>query len=123
MPEERGLYPKVRLAEQLTAAGLDPASVAAEVAQAQVQVRSLQPPSPLRSQEILVGFAVACIFMFSLSFYGAYVAQGVVEERATRIVEIVLATVRPGQPLAGRSSASAWSASCSWRSSGRPPSS
>ena len=32
MPEERGLYPKVRLAEQLAAAGLDPASVAAEVA-------------------------------------------------------------------------------------------
>ena len=32
MPEERGLYPKVRLAEQLAAAGLDPASVVAEVA-------------------------------------------------------------------------------------------
>jgi ABC-2 type transport system permease protein len=45
---------------------------------------------------------VAYTLMMSLSFYGAYVAQGVVEEKATRIVEIVLSTVRPSQLLTGK---------------------
>jgi len=35
--------------------------------------------------------------------YGSFVAQSVVEEKATRIIEILLATVRPSRLLTARS--------------------
>jgi ABC-2 type transport system permease protein len=38
----------------------------------------------------------------SLGIYGSFVAQGVVEEKATRIMEILLATIRPSSLLAGK---------------------
>jgi ABC-2 type transport system permease protein len=90
------------LESQLSEAGLDPKTVEARIAAAGVTVRSLTPVDPQRTPEILVGFVVAYTLMMSLSFYGAYVAQGVVEEKSTRIVEIVLSTVRPSQLLTGK---------------------
>jgi ABC-2 type transport system permease protein len=90
------------LNDQLTAAGLDPSAVAAQVARAGVQVQTLEPPNPQRTQDIIVGLAVAYVLMYALTFYGSFVAQGVVEEKSTRIVEIVLATVRPSQLLSGK---------------------
>jgi ABC-2 type transport system permease protein len=50
----------------------------------------------------VVGFAIAYILMLALSLYGGLIASGVVEEKSTRIVEIVLSTVRPTQLLAGK---------------------
>ena len=44
-----------------------------------------------------------------LILFGQFVAQGVVEEKSSRVVELLLATMRPWQLLAGRSSASACS--------------
>ena len=90
------------LESQLRTAGLDPTAVEARIAAAGVKIRGLDPVDPQKTPEILVGFVVAYTLMMSLSFYGAYVAQGVVEEKTTRIVEIVLSTVRPSQLLTGK---------------------
>ena len=45
--------------------------------------------------------------------YGYWVAAGVVEEKASRIVEILLATIRPRQLLAGKVLGIGALASCS----------
>jgi len=67
-----------------------------------VGVNSLQPVAPDRAEKALVGIAVGLTLYVSLGLYGTFVAQGVVEEKATRMVEILLATVRPTQLLAGK---------------------
>ena len=59
--------------------------------------------------------------------YGQYVAQGVVEEKSSRVVELLLTTIRPWQLHAGQGGRHRrWSASasCSWspRSAWRPAS-
>jgi len=90
------------LDDRLTAAGVDPATVAAAIAAAHVTVQSRQPVDPDRAEKALVGIAVGFTVYMALIFYGNFVAQGVVEEKATRMVEIILATVRPSQLLAGK---------------------
>jgi hypothetical protein len=50
----------------------------------------------------LAGLAVAILLFISIAVYGNVVAQGVVEEKSTRIIEVLLATVRPTDLLAGK---------------------
>ncbi len=71
--------------------------------------RILRPP-PLAEQTLDAGaddrkgFAfVALIVLYGqLITYGIWVAVGIVEEKASRIVEILLATIRPRELLAGK---------------------
>ena len=87
---------------QLTAAGLNPATVEASVASATVHVQSLKPAGGQRIELVAAGFIVALFLYVALLTYGTFIAQGVVEEKANRIVEILLSTVRPIQLLVGK---------------------
>lgn len=49
-----------------------------------------------------VSFLVSLVLYGQLLTVGSLVATGVVEEKATRVVEILLATIRPGHLLAGK---------------------
>jgi ABC-2 type transport system permease protein len=93
---------KAVLAARLTAAGLPSAALASAIAGAQIQVQILEPTSPEQTQNLLAGLAVGILLYVSLGIYGSFVAQGVVEEKATRIMEILLATIRPSSLLAGK---------------------
>ena len=42
------------------------------------------------------------LLYFLLILFGQFVAQGVVEEKSSRVVELLLATMRPWQLLAGK---------------------
>ena len=68
----------------------------------QAPVEALHPADPEATQDRVVGLAVGILLYIVLGIYGAQVAQGVVEEKATRIMEILLATVRPSSLLAGK---------------------
>ena len=94
------------LDSQLAAAGLNPAAVQASLASATVQVQTLQPLKSAgggnRLEVVIAGFAVALFLYVALLTYGQFIAQGVVEEKANRIVEILLSTVKPQQLLIGK---------------------
>jgi ABC-2 type transport system permease protein len=90
------------LAARLVAAGLTPADLASAMSGAQVTVDALQPTNPGLTQSLVVGLAVGILLWIALGLYGSQVAQGVVEEKASRIMEILLATVPPSQLLAGK---------------------
>ena len=90
------------LAARLVAAGLTPADLASAMSGAQVTVESLQPTNPGLTQSLVVGLAVGILLWIALGLYGSQVAQGVVEEKASRIMEILLATVPPSELLAGK---------------------
>jgi ABC-2 type transport system permease protein len=87
-------------ASRLSDAGLTPAAV--KSAMALVPVKLLAPPNPKDSQNLLASLALGIILWIALGQYGNMVSQGVVEEKATRIMEILLATIQPTRLLAGK---------------------
>ncbi len=97
-----GLVKQVALNRALVAAGADPAAVAAQVAKANINVNYLDPNAEQQTARIVVGIFVAAFLYVSMLVYGQIVAQGVVEEKQNRIVEILLSTVRPRQLLLGK---------------------
>ena len=87
---------------QLAEADLDPNVVAAKMAAAKVTVVALEPEDSQQGQRLAIGLVIAALLYYSLLVYGTMVAQGVVEEKSSRVVEILLATLRPWQLLLGK---------------------
>jgi ABC-2 type transport system permease protein len=87
---------------RLRAAGIPLADIAGAMSGARAQVDRLQPPSVKDTQNLLASLALGILLWIALGLYGAQVAQGVVEEKATRIMEILLATIQPTRLLAGK---------------------
>lgn len=97
-----GLVKQEALTAQLAAHGLNPRVVAAAVAKATIHMHALTPANPRNKQLAVLGLIVAIILFISLSVYGVQVAQGVAEEKESRIIEILLATIQPSQLLVGK---------------------
>ncbi len=87
-------------AARLSEAGLSPAAITS--AMALVPVQLLQPPDAKDTQNLLASLVLGILLWIALGQYGNMVAQGVVEEKATRIMEILLATIQPTRLLAGK---------------------
>lgn len=97
-----GVVRQEALNAELRSAGLDPAAVQARASAASVQVQVLQAPSRTDLQQPLVGLVIAFVLFAFLQIYGGLIAQGVVAEKTSRVVEILLATIRPAQLLVGK---------------------
>ncbi|PZG38015.1 ABC transporter permease [Spongiactinospora gelatinilytica] len=95
-------HTSVKTQEQLRAAGLDPAKVTEAMRVAPLTEQSV---SPLRGDSsVRSGFAMLIVFVlfFLLMSSVTAVAMGVVEEKGSRIVELILTSIRPWQLLAGK---------------------
>ncbi|WP_421735087.1 ABC transporter permease [Cellulomonas sp.] len=90
------------LSSAVTDLGGDPGEVGREIAQATPDVTALEPEPEQDSAQIVAGFVAGILLFISLMTAGQLVAQGVVEEKASRVVELLLATVRPWQLMAGK---------------------
>ncbi len=76
------------LEARLGAAGLPPAAISSPMAF--VPRQSVQPPAPANpvpTQDVLAGLAVGILLFVAVGQYGGLVAQGVVEEEATRMID------------------------------------
>jgi ABC-2 type transport system permease protein len=82
--------------------GGDPAEINAAVARAGVTVDALKPPKQYNVQQLVLGGAAGILIYLSLMIGGQLVAQGVVEEKSSRVVELLLATVRPWELMTGK---------------------
>lgn len=51
---------------------------------------------------VLVGFGIAFLLYFSIILHGQAVLRGVLEEKTTRVAEVVLSSVKPDTLLAGK---------------------
>lgn len=87
---------------RFTALGIAPGVLATVTSGLQAPVDALHPVNPEATQDRFVGLAVGILLFIVLGLYGSQVAQGVVEEKATRTMEILLATVRPSRLLTGK---------------------
>ncbi|WP_433610468.1 ABC transporter permease [Prescottella agglutinans] len=86
----------------LAAQGVDAAQLAETTSSAVVTVDALDPPDPERGQRIALSMAVVVLLYMQILVFGMYVAMGVVEEKSSRVVELLLSTLRPLQLLWGK---------------------
>jgi ABC-2 type transport system permease protein len=64
---------------------------------------TIEPPKATSSDaEVLTAMLAASMLLATLAVYGQWVLTGVVEEKANRVVEVILSTVRPRHLLAGK---------------------
>jgi ABC-2 type transport system permease protein len=88
--------------QAVQAAGADPTTVNTAVAASGVAVRSLETVPAYQSERVVLGTVAGILIYLSLMIFGQVVAQGVIEEKTSRVVELLLATVRPWQLMLGK---------------------
>ncbi len=96
------LATQLSLGEQITRLGGSPAAVLHAAADSTANVTPLQKPYPYQTQQLILGIIAGILVYVSVLLNGQFVAQGVVEEKSSRVVELLLATVRPWQLMAGK---------------------
>jgi ABC-2 type transport system permease protein len=67
-----------------------------------LRVQSVEPEDPEQDAKAAMAFFAILILYGQLLTYGYWVATGVVEEKASRVIEVLLATIRPVHLLAGK---------------------
>jgi ABC-2 type transport system permease protein len=83
----------------LRGAGVDPTAVAGGTP---LEIATLDPPDEDSGERLALALVGTFLLFFSVSGYGSMVATGVVEEKQSRVVELLLATIKPWQLLAGK---------------------
>jgi ABC-2 type transport system permease protein len=88
------------------------AQAAVDAGLSDAEVGAILSPTPLADQVldpddddalgIMIGFASAILLFISITTFGNYVLTGVVEEKSTGVIEILLAHVRAHQLMAGK---------------------
>ncbi|ROS31282.1 ABC transporter permease [Cellulomonas sp. PhB150] len=96
------LAQQLALSSAVTDLGGDPAEVGKAVATAAPTVTALEPEPERDGGQIAAGVIVGILLFIALMNAGQLVAQGVVEEKTSRVVELLLATLRPWQLMAGK---------------------
>jgi ABC-2 type transport system permease protein len=100
----------IAVADRLGRLGMSPGDQSRLFAPPAVTVRPPDPSKPAASaqssaQEIADAAVIVTLEMFlllALMFYGTWIAQGVVEEKSSRMMEIIVATASPFELLAGK---------------------
>lgn len=92
----------VAVQERSAELGLDPAAAAELLAPAEIGERYLEPvDSDIEARQVMAMVTMIVLFT-AIAMYGAFVLTGVVEEKSSRVVEVLLARVPPRHLLAGK---------------------
>lgn len=86
----------------LTELGLSEAEVGAIFQPVPVEVVTLEVDDPEEEAKRVAAFAGTIVLYISILMFGQFVAMGTVEEKQNRVVEVILARVRPWQILVGK---------------------
>lgn len=91
-----------RLYAGLASVGLNPAETAQALDQPSLPIIGLEPAAARNSTAASsAGSGMILLFVF-LTLYGAFILNGVIEEKTSRVVEILLSAVRPNELLIGK---------------------
>jgi len=96
------LAQQMALTGQVTSLGGDPATVAQAVAAASIPAQPLEAPAVVDGAQVVAAYVVGILLFLSLMTCGQMISQGVVEEKSSRVVEILLSNVRPWQLMTGK---------------------
>jgi ABC-2 type transport system permease protein len=91
-----------RIRAALAQAGLSPEELARVLDRRPVRMEAVEPVDTNRESNAAVAFIGVILLYGQLFGYGVWVATGVIEEKASRVVEILLSAISPRQLLAGK---------------------
>lgn len=92
-------------AKRLKDAGIDPATLDAVKSDVSIVSKEITAEGEKDSSAgaaYAVGFAAAILIYMSLFIYGAQVMRGVIEEKTSRIIEVIVSSVKPFQLMMGK---------------------
>lgn len=95
-------YANAQVESELRSQGLDDQEIAQALNPEPLRVELLDPPDPDQEQNSGVAFFGVLMLYGQILGYGYWVAMGVVEEKSSRVVELLLSTIRPRELLAGK---------------------
>jgi ABC-2 type transport system permease protein len=82
--------------------GLTPDETERLLREPAVRSTSLEPASPERTARADLGRIAVVLLFMAIAFYCGFVLVGVVEEKSSRVVEVLLSRLRPTELLAGK---------------------
>lgn len=91
-----------RLEDALENAGVDADTIETLQDQHPVDAAPILPPDPDRDTKAAVALAAVLVLYGQLFGYGVWVATGVIEEKSSRVVEVLLSTIRARHLMAGK---------------------
>jgi len=92
----------VALRDALTAAGVAPDTLATLTAPPDLDVQALAGDDGEIGVAALVAFGAALLLYGLLLLLGQFIAQGIVEEKSSRVIEVLVSSIRPVQLLGGK---------------------
>ena len=92
----------VRIEAGLAEAGAPEAEIGELQDQHPVDAAPILAPDPDRDTKAAVALAAVLVLYGQLFGYGVWVATGVIEEKSSRVVEVLLSTIRARQLMAGK---------------------
>jgi ABC-2 type transport system permease protein len=98
----QGAHQQVVSSAQLREQGLDPGAVQAAQNVRPLTVDALDPPDPKADQRGQVAFVGSIVLYGQIIGYCMWVAFGIVEEKASRVVELILSAINTKALLAGK---------------------
>jgi ABC-2 type transport system permease protein len=93
---------EARTAQALRRAGLSDAELQSALNPPPLRVTTAKPADPERDRKGTFAFVAVLLLYTQLLTFGYLLASGVVEEKASRVVEVLLATIQPRDLLAGK---------------------
>jgi ABC-2 type transport system permease protein len=91
-----------RLEDALEDVGASADTIGSLQDQHPVEAVPILPPDPDRDTKAAVALASVLVLYGQLFGYGVWVATGVIEEKSSRVVEVLLSTIRARQLMAGK---------------------
>jgi ABC-2 type transport system permease protein len=91
-----------RIRSVLQEGGQDEAAIRGALDPTPVRIRVLDPVTPEQQANSTVAFFGVILLYGQLFGYGYLLSSGVAEEKSSRVVELLLATIRPAQLLTGK---------------------
>ncbi|MFC9744467.1 ABC transporter permease [Streptomyces niveus] len=91
-----------RTTRELEREGVDPVDFAQRVASSATRTKALEPSGNSAAEQFALILSSTGLLYFFFIVYGIMLAQGVVEEKTSRVVELLLSSIRPWQLLAGK---------------------
>jgi ABC-2 type transport system permease protein len=95
----------VIIADRLTSAGLDPSQVGKLTRRVDLKTFKLGAKGEEtrdQGQSFILSYFFVLIIYMTVLMYGMYVMRGVLEEKSSHIVEVIIATVRPFELMLGK---------------------
>lgn len=86
----------------IAALGLTPEQVKQLLQPPELSSTSLQPVTKERSARAALGIIGMVLLFMAIAFYGGFLLVGVVEEKSSRVVEVLLSRLRPTELLTGK---------------------